>query len=121
MGNHASTLLHVVNTALLFSLLAGAQALAQDNSYPAQIPAGSALQTPSSNDCYKGDRNGRLMLRVTDIASLWHYAARILQPAPGATAATPRNDRDARGTKQRVVWRVGTEGGGVSVSANLAW
>ncbi len=129
MNNHSYSLPHTVNTLiLLFSLLVSMGALAQDDTYTAVeyragmplTPAATALQTPSNNDCYRGDRNTRLMLRIKDLSSLWHYAARILMPSAGASAV-PRNDMDARKTEKGLVWRVGTENGGVVVSANLAW
>ena len=121
MGNHACTLLHALTTVMLFGLLASAQALAQDNPYAALMPAGSALQSPSANDCYKDGRNGRLMLRVADFSSLWRYATRILLPTPDASAALPRSEIDKRKKEKAVVWRVGTGKGGVLVSASLTW
>ena len=121
MGSHACTLLHALNTVMLFGLLASAQVLAQDNPYAAPMPAGSGLQNASANDCYKGDRNRRLMLKVTDFSSLWHYATRILLPTPDASAAAPRGEIDKRKNEKGVVWRVGTGNSGVLVSASLTW
>jgi len=121
MGNHACTLLHALTTVMLFGLLASAQALAQDNPYAALLPAGSELQSQSTNDCYKDGRSRRLMLRVADLSSLWHYATRILRPTPDASAAAPRSEIDKRKNEKGLVWRVGTGKGGVLVSASLTW
>lgn len=128
MGNHTYSRQRTITTIILCSLLANTGALALDNAYDAatylagarHTPAATSLQAPSDNDCYRGGRNRQLMLRITDLSSLWHYATRILLPTNGASVA-PRNDEDARKTEQGLVWRVGTENGGVVVSANVDW
>lgn len=125
MDIHTHCILQTVNALILFSLLASASALAarDDNAAvpdPAGVQFASALQNPSNNDCYKGDRNARFTLRVKDLSALWHYATRILHPTAAANAA-PHADTRARIIDKGVVWRVGTESRGVVVSANLAW
>ncbi len=118
MKNLTHSLPQTIKTLIvMFSILVSTYALAQDNTY---APVAPALQSPSNNDCYKGDRNTRFMLRFKDISSLWHYATHILRPTAGASAL-PRNDADARKAEKGVVWRVGTENGAVVVSGKLAW
>ena len=123
MDNHIISPPQAIITVILLSLLVSAHALAQDNTNAADlqiIPTAPALQNTSNDDCYRGQRNRRLMLRITDLSSLWHYAARILLPT-ASTSAAPRHEIDKRKTEKGVVWRVGTEHSGVVVSANLAW
>jgi hypothetical protein len=122
MYNHTYSLPQAINTLILFSLLVSTGALAQGNAFAGELltPAVTALQATSNNDCYKGNRNARLILRIKDLSSLWHYATRILMPTAGASAA-PHNDADTRKTEKGVVWHVGAGNGGMVVSANLAW
>lgn len=125
MGKHTYGLHKAINTLILSSLLVSAHALAQDNHYAAQAQlttSAAALQPTSGNDCYRNGRSARLMLRITDLSSLWHYATRVLMPSASSSAsAAPGKETGVRNTEKGMVWRIGTESGGVLVSANMAW
>jgi hypothetical protein len=126
MDNQTHCLLLSVNTLILFGLLVSAGALAQDNDYAAASDQSlaqfaPAFQSPSTNDCYKRDRNIRLAVRVRDLSALWHYATRILMPTAAGASAAPHTDAPARKMDKGVVWRVGTENSGVVVSATMVW
>lgn len=125
MSNHALSLPRTINTLILFSLLISAHALAQDNSFAPQpqfAPLATSLQLESNNDCYRGGRSTRLMVRLVDLSALLHYATHVFLPNASASAsAVPRQEMDKRRTEKGVVWRVGTEHSGVVVSASLTW
>lgn len=123
MNNRTYSLSQAFNTLILSSLLVSTGAFAQGNasSTVARLSLSQAAsQSTSNDDCYRGGRSGRLLLKVTDLASLWHYATRILLPTAAVSAAPIRNS-DARRNDKGLVWRVGTQNGGVLVSAKLDW
>ena len=124
MGGHIFSLPLTINTLILFSALISAGARAQDDaSYLLEAqstPSEAAMQVISNNDCYKGNRNRRLMFRVADLSTLWRYASRMLLPTTRASAASNQNS-DTPKIEKGLDWRVGANKGGVVVSVKVAW